>query len=56
LRRDILFYDSRDEIENEEFLEFALENINQLLSYIESAKTNSRIHRDITGEMCFRWR
>ena len=55
MRRDILFYDSRDEIENEEFLEFALENINQLLSYIESARTNIRIHRGITGEMWFGW-
>ena len=47
---------SSDEIENEEFLEFALENLDELLSYIESARTNIRIHRDITGEMWFGWR
>ena len=32
---------------------FAVENISELLSYIESGRVNIRIHRDITGEMWF---
>ncbi len=43
-----------DEIEDEEFFEFAIENLDELLSYIVSERTNIRIHRDITGEMWFR--
>lgn len=42
-----------DEIEDEEFHEFVVENLNKLLSYIESGRINIKIHRDITGEMWF---
>jgi hypothetical protein len=42
-----------DEIDDPEFLEFAIENLSGLLSYIESGRINIRIHRDITGEMWF---
>ncbi|MCP4370560.1 MAG: hypothetical protein GY797_20970 [Deltaproteobacteria bacterium] len=42
-----------DEIDDPEFLDFAIENIDELLSYIESGRINIRIHRDITGEMWF---
>ncbi len=40
-----------DEIDDPEFLEFALENLDELLSYIESGKAIIRIHRNITGKM-----
>ena len=40
-----------DEIDDEEFLEFAIENLDELFSYIINGKLNIRIHRDITGEM-----
>ena len=52
MKRDILFCDREilsDEIEDKEFLEFAIVNLNELLPYIESARTSIRIHRDITG-------
>ncbi|MFQ5962681.1 MAG: hypothetical protein ACE5KZ_00170 [Candidatus Scalinduaceae bacterium] len=42
-----------DEIDDPEFLEFAIENFTELLSYIESGRVNIRIHRDVTGEMWF---
>ena len=42
-----------DEIDDHKFLEFAIENLDELLSYIESGRVNIRIHRDITGEMWF---
>jgi hypothetical protein len=42
-----------DEIEDEEFLNFAIENLEELLSYIAKGNLNIRIHRDITGEMWF---
>ncbi len=42
-----------DEIEDEEFLEFAIDNLDELLSYIAKGNSNIRIHRDITGEMWF---
>ncbi len=42
-----------DEIEDEEFLDFAIENIDELTSYITNGNLNIRIHRDITGEMWF---
>ncbi len=38
-----------DEIDDPEFLEFAIENLSGLLSYIESGKLNIRICRNITG-------
>ncbi len=42
-----------DEIEDEEFLEFAIENLEELYSYIFNGNLNIRVHRDITGEMWF---
>ncbi len=42
-----------DEIEDTEFLEFAIENLDELFSYIINGNLNIRIHRDITGEMWF---
>ncbi len=39
--------------EDEEFLEFAIDNLEELSSYIINGKLNIRIHRDITGEMWF---
>jgi hypothetical protein len=42
-----------DEIEDEEFLNFAIENLEELSSYIINGNLNIRIHRDITGEMWF---
>ncbi len=43
----------RDEIEDEEFLSFAIDNLEELFSYIINGNLNIRIHRDITGEMWF---
>ena len=42
-----------DEIEDEEFLNFAIENLEELSSYIINGNLNIRIHRVITGEMWF---
>ncbi len=42
-----------DEIEDKEFLEFAIVNLCELLPHIVSGKINIRIHRDITDEMLF---
>ncbi|MCP4367457.1 MAG: hypothetical protein GY797_04975, partial [Deltaproteobacteria bacterium] len=42
-----------DEIDDPTFLDFAIENIDELLSYIESGRINIRIHSDIAGEMWF---
>ncbi len=39
----------RDEIEDEEFLEFAIDNLDELFSYIINGNLNIRIHRDISG-------
>jgi hypothetical protein len=36
-----------DEIDDPEFLEFAIDNLNELLSYIDSGKLNIGICRDI---------
>ena len=38
-----------DEIEDEEFLDFAIYNLEALLSYIAMGNLNIRIHRNITG-------
>jgi hypothetical protein len=40
-----------NEIEDEEFLNFSIENLEELSSYIINGNLNIRIHRDITGEM-----
>jgi hypothetical protein len=42
-----------DEIQDQELLNFAIDNFNVLFSYIDSGKINIRIHRDITGDMWF---
>ena len=42
-----------DEIKDEEFLKFAIENLDELFSYIINGNLNIRIHRDITGELWF---
>ncbi len=42
-----------DKIEDEEFLSFAIEKLEELSSYIINGNINIRIHRDIKGEMWF---
>ena len=42
-----------DEIDDVEFFDFAIDNLEELLSYITQGNLNIRIHRDITGEMWF---
>ncbi len=42
-----------DEIDDTEFLGFAIENLDELFSHIINGNLNIRIHRDITGEMWF---
>lgn len=42
-----------DEITDPELLEFATDNLNELLSYIESGRVNIRIHRNSAGEIWF---
>ena len=42
-----------DEIDDPEFLEFAIDNLNELLSCIESGRVNIRIHSDVTGDIKF---
>ncbi len=42
-----------DEIDDPEFLNFAIENHSELFGYIASGRVDIRIHRDITGEMWF---
>ena len=42
-----------DKIEDEKFLEFAIDNIDELFSHIINGNLNIMIHRDITGEMWF---
>jgi hypothetical protein len=38
-----------DEIDDPEFLEFAIGNLDEILSYTINGNLNIRIHRDITG-------
>ncbi len=40
-----------DEMEDDEFLAFAIENFSEMMGYIAQGNLNIRIHRDITGEM-----
>ncbi len=40
-----------DEIDDEEFLNFAVENISELFGYLATGRVNIRICRDITGEI-----
>ncbi len=42
-----------DEIDDPEFLEFAIDNFSEMFEYIAKENLNIRIHRDITGEMWF---
>ncbi len=42
-----------DEIDDEEFLEFAIENYSEMFGYINTGRVNIKIHRDITGKMWF---
>ncbi len=42
-----------DEIQDTEFLNFAVENISELFGYIATGRVNIRIHRDRTGNMWF---
>jgi len=43
----------RGEIDDPEFLEFAIEHYSEMFGYINTGRVNIRIHRDITGEMWF---
>ncbi len=43
----------RDEIDDLEFLNFAVYNISELFGYLATGRVNIRICRDITGEMWF---
>ncbi len=43
----------RDEIEDPEFLSFAIGNLNELSSYIAKGKINIRIHRNDVDELWF---
>ena len=42
-----------DEIQDTEFLNFAVENISELFGYINTGRVSIRIHRDVTGDMWF---
>ena len=42
-----------DEIQDQELLNFAVENMHELFGYINTGRVNIRICRDITGEMWF---
>ncbi len=42
-----------DEIDDPEFLEFAIENYSEMFGYINTGRVNIRIHRDIEGKMWF---
>ena len=42
-----------DEIDDPEFLEFAIENYSEMFEYIATGRVNIRIHRDIEGKMWF---
>ncbi len=35
----------------EEFLDIAIDNLEEFISYIAKGKLNIRMHRDITGKM-----
>ena len=44
----------RDEIDDKEFLEYAIDNFSEMMGFIAQGKLNIRNQRDITGEMWFR--
>jgi len=41
----------RDEFDDEEFLEFAIENYSEIFGYIATGRVNIRVHRDVTDEI-----
>jgi len=40
-----------DAFDDEEFLNFAIENYSEMFGYINTGRVSIRIHRDIEGEM-----
>jgi len=38
-----------DEIDDSEFLEFAIDNLSEMFKYIAKGNLNIRIHRDVAG-------
>ncbi len=42
-----------DEIDDPEFLDFAIKNYSEMFGYINTGRVSIRIHRDVTGEMRF---
>ncbi len=42
-----------DEFDDPEFLVFAIENYSEMFRYIATGRINTRIHRDIMGEIWF---
>jgi hypothetical protein len=42
-----------DEIDDPEFLEFAIDHYREMFGYINTGRVNIRIHRDIEGKMWF---
>jgi hypothetical protein len=42
-----------DEIDDPEFLNFAIEHYSEMFGYINTGRVNIRIHRDIEGKMWF---
>ncbi len=45
----------RDEIDDREFLEFAIENFCEMFGHINTGRVNIWIHRDITGGCGWGW-
>ena len=44
-----------DEIDDPEFLEFAIENLSEMFEYITQGNLNIRIYEDITGLPVSKW-
>ncbi len=42
-----------DEIDDPEFLEFAIDHYSEMFGYINTGRVNIRIHRDIEGNVWF---
>ncbi len=42
-----------NEIDDPEFLEFAIEHYSEMFGYINTGRVNIRIHRDIEGKIWF---
>ncbi len=40
-----------DEFDDKGFLDFAIENLSEMIGYIAPGNLNIMIHRDITGDM-----